>query len=155
MPELKFEVTKSGSLALAMGKLANPKPLMAGVAAELLSQTEKAFDKEGYPAKWKKLAPSTIKQRSQKGHWPGKILQVSASGLAASIQPFSSSHQAGLTVSKPYAAIHQFGGQAGRGGKVKVPARPYMPIQKDGDSVRLTPQAEDALLRLTERFIGI
>jgi phage virion morphogenesis protein len=28
----------------------------------------------------------------------------------------------------PYAAIHQFGGKAGRGKKVKIPARPYLGI---------------------------
>lgn len=28
-----------------------------------------------------------------------------------------------------YAAIHQFGGRAGRGGKVTIPARPYLPIR--------------------------
>lgn len=29
---------------------------------------------------------------------------------------------------KPYAAIHHLGGQAGRGKKVTIPARPYLPI---------------------------
>jgi phage gpG-like protein len=39
-----------------------------------------------------------------------------------------------LTVSSPfvYSAIHQFGGKAGRGLKVTIPARPYFPIHQDG-----------------------
>ncbi len=35
-----------------------------------------------------------------------------------------------------YAAIHQFGGQAGRGRKVSIPARPYLVIQ-DTDMQRI------------------
>jgi len=31
----------------------------------------------------------------------------------------------------PYSAIHQFGGKAGRGLKVKIPARPYLVIQNE------------------------
>lgn len=30
----------------------------------------------------------------------------------------------------PYAAIHQFGGQAGRGRKVAIPARPYLALNR-------------------------
>lgn len=33
----------------------------------------------------------------------------------------------------PYAAIHQFGGQAGRGRKVTIPARPYMDTELQED----------------------
>jgi len=31
-----------------------------------------------------------------------------------------------------YAAIQQFGGQAGRGRKVTIPARPFLPVHQDG-----------------------
>ena len=39
-----------------------------------------------------------------------------------------------LTVSNTmeYAAIQQFGGKAGRGRKVTIPARPFLPIHQDG-----------------------
>lgn len=39
-----------------------------------------------------------------------------------------------VTVGSPmlYAAIHQFGGQAGRGRRVTIPARPYLPVTADG-----------------------
>ena len=37
---------------------------------------------------------------------------------------------------KEYAAIHQFGGMAGRNRKVKIPARPFLMIQdKDWDNI--------------------
>ncbi len=32
----------------------------------------------------------------------------------------------------PYAAIHNFGGQAGRGRKVRIPARPFMGVSAEG-----------------------
>ena len=35
------------------------------------------------------------------------------------------------------AAIHQFGGQAGRGNKVTIPARPFLPIKQNGDMYAL------------------
>lgn len=42
-----------------------------------------------------------------------------------------------------YAAIHQFGGMAGRGQAVTIPARPYLPIHQDGT---LYPQERDLIL---------
>lgn len=157
MAEIRLEIKAGaviGQITSLQGKLLAPNPLMAGIAAELLSMTEKAFAKEGYPDKWQSLAQSTIKQRTKKGHWPGKMLQVSAGGLAASVQPFSSSHQAGISVSKPYAAIHQFGGKAGKGRKSTIPARPYLPMRKQGSDLELTPQATESILRLTRHFFG-
>ena len=42
-----------------------------------------------------------------------------------------------------YAAIHQFGGMAGRGKKVRIPARPFLPVDRDGN---LSPEAERGVL---------
>lgn len=41
-------------------------------------------------------------------------------------------HSVVLGSSTPYAAIHQFGGQAGRGRKATIPARPFMPVTASG-----------------------
>lgn len=136
-------------------RLKNNEPLMAGIAAELLSITEQSFDKESDSDgnKWQSLASSTIRKREKKGQWPGKKLQVSTAGLAASILPFSSNNSAGISSSKPYAAIHQFGGQAGRGKKVTIPARPYMPIIKDGEELNLTANATKSILQMTRDYL--
>jgi phage virion morphogenesis protein len=45
-----------------------------------------------------------------------------------------------------YAAIHHFGGQAGRGRKVTIPARPFMMIQ-DEDWKEINEVSADYLLR--------
>lgn len=47
-----------------------------------------------------------------------------------------------------YAAIHQFGGRAGRGGKVSIPARPFLPIR--GGRVDLPPAQMKRIAALLE-----
>ena len=155
MSELRLQVNDevTAELTAIQRHLQNPQPLMRDISVELLSLTETAFEKEGDGQKWPKLALSTIRQREKKGHWPGKMLQVSAGGLAASVQPFSSGKEAGLSVSKPYAAIHQFGGQAGRGRKVTIPARPYLPMRLKGSDLELTPKASESILGLMRDLV--
>lgn len=50
----------------------------------------------------------------------------------------------------PYAAIQQFGGQAGRGHKVTIPARPFMPVKADGT---LYPDEQRLLIAEFEGFL--
>lgn len=49
---------------------------------------------------------------------------------------------ASISSNKPYSAIHMFGGQAGRGGKTTIFARPYLPFNPEtseiSDSANLT-----------------
>ncbi len=51
----------------------------------------------------------------------------------------------GVTIGSPlkYAAIHQFGGMAGRNRKVRIPKRQFIPIDENGT---LTPEAERGVL---------
>ena len=49
-----------------------------------------------------------------------------------------------IGAARPYARIHQLGGKAGRGRKVTIPARPYLPFTPD---FKLQPEAEKALLQ--------
>ena len=109
-------------------KTENLRPLMKNIAGIMMDSTEENFDKEGRPDKWTPLAPSTIKQRTKTGTWPGKILQVSQGGLASSITSKYDNNSAIVGTNKVYAAIHQFGGNTGRNKKVKIPARPYLKL---------------------------
>ena len=157
MSELRLEVIGkeiTEELTAISRRLSAPSALMTGISVELLSLTELALEREGYPDKWPTLALSTIRGREKKGHWPGKMLQISAAGLAASIQPFASGNQAGISSSKPYSAIQQFGGQAGRGKKVAIPARPYMPMRLRGSDMELTPEASTSILELARDFLS-
>jgi phage virion morphogenesis protein len=148
----------SMALMRLQARILNPRSMMASISAELLSLTEKAFQNEGSPDKWKSLASSTIRNRTKKGTWPGKILQVSTAGLAASVTPTHGDHFAGISAgagkSAKYAMIQQFGGKAGKALKATIPARGYLPVRKSGSDFSLTPQAERSIMSLTSQFFG-
>lgn len=58
-----------------------------------------------------------------------------------------------LTIGSPirgYAAIHQYGGKAGRGKKVSIPSRKFMPIDDTGN---LAPKARDIALAELEVWL--
>ncbi len=107
---------------------------------------EENFAQEGRPDKWKPLSRATLesgvktyKRKSKYGKagtitkqsadklTDRKILQKSGQ-LAASISEKSDSHSAAVGTNKVYAAIQQFGGKAGRGRKVTIPARPFLKL---------------------------
>ena len=66
----------------------------------------------------------------KKGYWPGRILQRRGE-LAASITSKYDENSAVVGTNKIYAAIHQFGGNAGRGEKVQIPASPFLQVDSD------------------------
>ena len=123
------------------------RPALNAIAAELVSQTEANFAAQGRP-RWDDLKPATIAQRQKRGTWPGKILQVSAGGLAASVSTEVGATFVRVGSDKKYGAIHQLGGDAGRGRKVHIAPRPFLPFTGEPDSGRgkLQPEAEEAVL---------
>lgn len=127
---IKIEIQDQGVMA-AFNELLrlsqDMSSVMKAISETLLDHTEENFAQEGRP-KWPDLASSTIKERTRKGYWPGMILQRRGE-LAAAVTAFHDGTSAGVSVAKPYAAIHQFGGKAGRGRKVTIPPRPFLPIQ--------------------------
>jgi len=127
----------------------NLSPLMVSIKQELLTQTEANFAAQGRPA-WPALAASTIAQREKRKKWPGPMLQVSGT-LARSLVTASDATSATIGVGSEvrYAAIHQFSGKAGRGRKVNIPARPYLPLIND----QLQPEAQAAILELGKSWL--
>lgn len=124
---------------------------LADIAQLLESETERQFRAEAGPAgPWPDLAESTKAQRARQGKWPGLMLQLTASGLAPSVQSGYDSDSAWIGSNKPYAAIHQFGGQAGRGKNVTIPARPYLPITPEGE---LPTDVADDVLDILQRHL--
>jgi phage virion morphogenesis protein len=110
----------------AADKLADTTQLMQRISMTLLNVTEENFNAEGRP-KWAGLSTAYAAKRKA-----GKILQVSGQ-LAGSLTAFHGADHAGVGSNKVYAAIHQFGGMAGRGHKVKIKARPYLPMDSNGN----------------------
>lgn len=121
-------------------------PLMQSLAAELASQTEENFEQEGRP-EWPELSDATTERRAKTGHWPGKMLQVSAAGLAASIATQVTDSSALVGSNKPYAAMMQFGGDQADFPQLwgDIPGRSYLPMDVEGN---LQPEAEKAILEL-------
>ncbi len=119
-------------LQLLADRISDLSPVMADLSEVLLEEVRENMDKERGPSgPWLPLSPKTILRRQQQNKWPGKKLQQSGM-LKNTIIPGHSARRAYLTAGTKYAAIHQFGGPAGRGRKVTIPARPYLYLSKKG-----------------------
>lgn len=160
-------------------------PAMRKIAHAMATETERNFAAQGRP-RWKPLEETTLLNRARSSKRFSKkdgstsekkrgihrkdggllksalnrmenamILQDSGR-LASSISTDFDSTHAVIGTNVEYAAIHQFGGMAGRGRKVKIEARPFLPITADG---ALTPEASaevlSTVLRHLEKAAGI
>ncbi len=126
-------------------------PLMRGIAAELVSQTEENFAEEGRPD-WADLSETTTERRAKTGNWPGQILQISSAGLAASVTSHADDSSALVGSNKPYAAMMHFGGTKSAFPHLwgDIPGRPFLPMDVEG---QLQPEAEEAILELAMSHI--
>ncbi|CBJ43005.1 phage virion morphogenesis protein [Ralstonia solanacearum] len=139
-------------------------PAMRKIAGTLEHVVEENFEAEGRP-RWQPLSTSTVDARlgGKKAYTKTGKLRASAQRqlssfrilqhtgqLAASVSSAYDSTEAAIGSNKVYAAIHQFGGAAGRGGKVDILARPYLPVTVDGS---LQPEAHEAVLGTILRHI--
>jgi len=109
-------------------KTSNLTPAMRIIGEIVQTSIQRNFEAGGRPKRWLPLAAATIRQRRREGHWPGPILvrHGVSGGLMGSISYRASGDRVVLSANKIYAAIHHFGGMAGRGHKTRIPARPFM-----------------------------
>ncbi|AUI65203.1 MULTISPECIES: phage virion morphogenesis protein [Glaesserella] len=108
--------------------------LMRNIAGTMESAVLQNFDVGGRPA-WLGIK-----------HRKGKLL-VDTENLMNSIESAYDNDNAIVGTNVEYAAIHQFGGQAGRGQKVKIEARPFLQLTDD-DEVDILEDAQDYFARL-------
>lgn len=136
---LRFSFDDGGiekSLVSAAKRAGNPEPFLKSIGEEMLPRINDRFKSETGPEgdKWASLAPRTIQRRQKKyGNAPLTILRMRGH-LAGSINYQVGGHALRIGTDdavEDYAAIHQFGGEAGRGRKVKIPARPYLGFSDD------------------------
>ena len=120
--------------------MANSVQLMREVGAQLLSITKDRFADQVGPDG----TPWTPSERARREN--GQTL-VRTSRLKRSLSRAAGPGVAKVGTNVVYAAIHQFGGKAGRGGSVELPARPYLGI---GDRDR--PAIEDVISSHIARF---
>lgn len=137
---IEIEINNAQEVAVLLERLANATihraPLMRSIAGTMESAVLQNFEVGGRP-KWLGL-----KYRQ------GTPL-VDTENLMGSITSAYTNDEAIVGTNEPYAAIHQFGGKAGRGRKVDIPARPFL---------ALTPQDETDILEdiqdYFQRLIG-
>lgn len=127
------------AFARLLARGGNLTPVMRAVAATVEQATQLRFrdgrSPEGPP--WRPLAPTTRAARARRSSSRGKAaVRAALDGpmqplrdtgrLANSITSAYGARQAVVGTNVTYAQIHQFGGLAGRGRKVRIPARPYL-----------------------------
>lgn len=119
------------------------RPAMAIIGETVRSSVVRNFEKGGRPEGWQPLSPVT--EAMKKG---GSILvgKGHGGGLLGSINARPGENAVLVGTNKVYAAIHQFGGQAGRGHKVAIPARPYLLVQEE-DWPEIREQLSDFILQ--------
>ena len=131
---IDIEINNAQQIASILDKLANAAQdrtrLMRSIAGTMESAVLQNFDVGGRP-KWLGL-----KYRQ------GTPL-VDTENLMNSITSYYDNNVAEVGTNEPYAAIHQFGGKAGRGRKVDIPARPFLVF---------TPQDEDDILEDVQAY---
>lgn len=131
------------SLEIAGGDLT---PAMRKIAGTLTNVVEENFEAEGRP-RWKP---------SERAASEGGVTLQKSGRLAASISTGHDATSAQIGSNVEYAAIHQFGGKAGRGRKVDIPARPFLPITADGElQPETTGAVLDTILRHLQRAAGV
>lgn len=141
------------ALAKLTRGLTDMTPAMADIAQALASESERQFASQSGPlGAWPGLADSTEKARAKTGTWPGRMLQVSAGGLAPSVQTAHGAIFASISSNKPYSAIHMFGGQAGRGGNATIPARPYLPFNPQ--TKEISDPANETILEILSSYLN-
>jgi phage virion morphogenesis protein len=138
----------------ALSKASDMSQPFAVIGEIALSAIEENFQAEGryeYPTsplgggkKWQELAPATKASLigGRKGYTKKGVMRKPAARrlanhkilqgrgrLAASLSRRSGRNFAQVGSNVIYARIHQYGGMAGRGKRVRIPARPYLNIQ--------------------------
>jgi phage virion morphogenesis protein len=126
--------------------LKNLRPVLAGLGNIIENVTDESFENQASPwgERWRKNTVRTIhksykgKTHTKKGVQTkrfqkfalGKQILIASSQLRSSINRQVGDSSVTVGTNKVYAAIHQFGGKAGRNKSVSIPARPYFPIRR-------------------------
>lgn len=121
---IEIELTSTESVVEVLRKLNNRikhrKRLMRAIAGTMESAVLQNFDAGGRPP-WQGLK-----------HREGTPL-VDTENLMGSIESSHDNDNAIVGTNVAYAAIHRFGGKAGRGQKVDIPARPFLVLTPEDE----------------------
>lgn len=152
------DATLRNALSALAQRMDDMRPAMQALGEDIMERTKQRFETSTGPdgRRWLPNAQATIEAfiASRNGFGKrgitkkgaalamGKRPLIDGGDLARQFHVAATGNSVTIGNSMVYAAIHQFGGQAGRGHKVNIPARPFLPVTADGD---ITP-AEQALV---------
>lgn len=158
---IQDQAVQSALKALA-DRATNLQPVMAQIGERMMEDTKRRFETSTGPdgQRWQANSAATLQALSDRlgKSYRTKSGALNTKGAArlANKKPLIdkgdlrrqfvlSVGNDSLTLSNTmaYAVIHQFGGQAGRGHKTTIPARPFLPVKPDGT---LYPQEQAAVL---------
>jgi phage virion morphogenesis protein len=151
--EVKDEAVQA-LLAQLSQRLGNLRPVLQAIGSDITERTKRRFETSTAPdgTPWKPNSAATLAMLAARiGGQKSKVKKdgsLNAAGLRSlgnkkpligesqdlrrQIVPSVSGNTLTVVSTPVYAAIHQFGGQAGRGRKVTIPARPFLPVRADG-----------------------
>lgn len=153
-------------------KMGNLKPLMDEIGQRYERRVLENFRNEQSPdgAPWPRLSKDTLlmglfrkKGIGKKGglvmkgrtYLQNKQMLIESGRLRSRVHYQADEASATIGVNGiPYAAIHQFGGMAGRGRKVKIPARPYLGVNQ-GESLVLAETDRRWILEVINRYMEV
>lgn len=151
-------------------KISDLTPAMREIGELLVERAKGRFETSTSPdgSRWAPNAPSTI--MAYLGRYGGMrkkdgSLSKRGAARAAAKKPLIGetrqlmgtihyrASRDGVIVGSPmrYAAIHQFGGLAGRGRRVTIPARPFLPVTGSGQWLGTSDR--DAVLQIITRHL--
>ena len=113
-----------------LGQLGDLTPAMETIGEMAKTSISRNFEDGGRPDRWEDLADATKAKRIKTRTWPGEIL-VNKGNLKRISYAADKQSVVISAANVPYAAIHHFGGQAGRHHATNIPARPYLLLQDE------------------------
>lgn len=140
-------------------KIKNPQKVLETIGNYLTGVISQSFEEEKSPGgtAWEPLSKrvtSSKKERMRKlkaltkgEDYKRKILHESGT-LAQDFKPIITDNKLSIGTNLKYAAIHQFGGMAGRNKKVKIPARPFLPVTEN----MLLEKTEEEILEIVREY---
>jgi phage virion morphogenesis protein len=148
MAILRIEI-RAEDLERRLGQIAqrasNMRPAYQAIGNYLVGETQDRIKRETSPdgTRFQPLAAATVRRKAAKGKIR-KILQEEGN-LVGTIAAQVQGEGVAVGSNLPYATIHQYGGKAGRGRKVTIPARPYLGVS-EADEDEILGLIEDHLM---------
>lgn len=132
----------AGEINTIAKRCGNALPAMQIIGETVHASVVENFQSGGRPSGWQVLSPVTLAQKKGGSILIGKGF---GGGLMGSIHYEAENNAVMIGTDKVYGAIQNFGGQAGRGHKVTIPAREFMLVQ-DEDWIEIKEQLADFIM---------